>query len=666
MKKPIWILIGALNIGAWLLVWWLLQPTQPQVPHQTKQQADPPQTLGRNRPGTSPPTDAVEKVGPTNPRSGPAESLVWKIRVADAQGQALPGTRVRLQATPGDGLIYERACDAQGTTRFTGPHVDAVEITAIAPGYAPGHARLRRDSPQTRIELIRSPTPPHADQARVVAGKVVDPQGRPLAGVNVTCSRCLDTRALRTGDDGRFRFEALFPGAVLTFAKQGWRPEERDDFADVATVVLEAFPTFRAQVIDRADNRPVETFGFTLTTQHVSFWAEHKLQKHTNGMFQVAGVPTDQELICHIVLPNRYAMEHRIQYEANASNAVHRIWVDSRPGRLSIQVVNEAGDPLPQASAKFYGKNLAFGQLANPLGLIRSQELLLDHRFTVHVAAPGYLRQSLDDLLPTALDDPQDPLVVILGRATQVTVIVNQDQYPSVTHLNARNQAGVLYEAKHRDSGVFTFSGLPPGPVTLEVDGEETWRVEADIHTQEHQEILLGDPSGVTISGRFFVGNTLKTEGVLVFGREDEPLRNIACAKDGTFQVRHCQPGRYMIGLPHSQNGYFRRLGDQAPFLRSIEVGDRDMPNLNLQIANPLRIKGCLSQSTHLKLTGTTDEGATYSEILSHNVGTRFNFYGIPPGRYDLYYEAAGPGSDLVLLQRDIALSQDVDLCNAP
>ncbi len=663
MKKPIWLFIVLLNVCAWFLVWWALRPTQSNPPNQGDQETAKAVTSEGHHAKVSEQANDPTQAIPINTTSESAEAVTWQVQVQDAQGQALPNARVRLQAAPGDGLIYERACDQQGNTRFTGPDVDTVDISVAAPGYAPGDARLHRDAPQTRVTLTKSQTPPQLSQAQVVTGKVLDETGQPLSDVRVTCSRCLGKRQFNTGNNGRFGFEALFPGAVLRFSKKGRRPVKIEGFTSGDTVVLQAYPTFQAQVVDRADNRPIETFGYSLVAEKSSFYAESKLQKHADGLFQVAGVPTDQELTCRIKLPNRYTIEHHIQYEANAATAVHRLWIDSRPGRVSIQVVNEAGDPLPQAMARFHSKGLMFDQMANPLGLIRSQELLMQQRFTIHVTAPGYLRQSLNEREPTPLDSPQDPLVVILERATQVTVIVNQNQYPGVDDLNAADQAGAVYRARRTGNQTFIFSGLPPGAVTLEVMGEKTWHVDANILAQDHQEILLGD-QGVTIAGRFFVGSTAKQEGVLVFGREGEPLRNIVCSKDGRFQARHCLPGRYVIGLPHDQNAYFRRLGDQAPFLRSIEVGNQDMLDLDLHVATPLRLKGCLSQSTHLKLTGTTDEGAPYSEILSHNRGTRFLFYGLPPGRYDLFYEAAGPGSDLVLLQQGIALSRDVDLCD--
>jgi protocatechuate 3,4-dioxygenase beta subunit len=163
---------------------------------------------------------------------GPGHTAPVAGRVVDTSGQPIAGTSVRLwrqvrardggvtvvdPVTAADGSVRLRT-DAEGRYRTGGrlPVHGEYYAEASAPG------RLSARSPAlTPAELSRKPAVLVLRRVRTVAGRVVDSQGRPVAGALVRQSGDgpLPTE-VRSDELGRFQLPGVLEGPALVFAQR--------------------------------------------------------------------------------------------------------------------------------------------------------------------------------------------------------------------------------------------------------------------------------------------------------------------------------------------------------------------------------------------------------------------------------------------------------------
>ncbi|WP_435007318.1 hypothetical protein P12x_004645 [Tundrisphaera lichenicola] len=157
-------------------------------------------------------------------------------RVVDLQGRPVPGALVRIweladsTADGGSIVLFDGddhlKTDLQG--RFAGPSIlrRDREYRAMAHSERFGEGRTRPITPDRsgvltfpEIVLAREPKP------FVIAGRVLDRQGRPIEGASVwTVCEGPNQRPSRTGPDGRFLIEELREGCSFLFAQaEGFR-----------------------------------------------------------------------------------------------------------------------------------------------------------------------------------------------------------------------------------------------------------------------------------------------------------------------------------------------------------------------------------------------------------------------------------------------------------
>jgi len=94
-------------------------------------------------------------------------------------------------------------------------------LTASGAGHTPSDElefHVPHDGPPLVVTLPRAAT---------LTGTVVDPNGRPVAGAEVTAELTEEWRHAETGDDGSFRIEDVTPGAVKVHADaEDWAPSD--------------------------------------------------------------------------------------------------------------------------------------------------------------------------------------------------------------------------------------------------------------------------------------------------------------------------------------------------------------------------------------------------------------------------------------------------------
>ena len=163
----------------------------------------------------------ADPVSPTQPKADPALTLI----VRDVVGQPVAGVTVLLRERAQNRIdnsrtVAEAQTDAAGKVEFTPPSEPGAWVVAFKEGYCFVVEDLPAvgGRPSTTLTL-----PP----GRQVAGKVQDPDGKPIEGAEVSVSAVgrqgamtnshrgvggtqLETRLIvRTGPDGRFQFDML-------------------------------------------------------------------------------------------------------------------------------------------------------------------------------------------------------------------------------------------------------------------------------------------------------------------------------------------------------------------------------------------------------------------------------------------------------------------------
>lgn len=146
----------------------------------------------------------------------------WLVgRVTDPEGRPVVGARVvyrdvhsGLEATPGP----------DGGYRIDGLDSTGDEVTAAAPGHPPVVEEIAETRPgENRLDFVLFPG------SLVLAGRVLDPEGRPLPCIAVEWwhdgYEAISVALRRTATDaaGRFRFEGVPEGLCRVWAEDPFR-----------------------------------------------------------------------------------------------------------------------------------------------------------------------------------------------------------------------------------------------------------------------------------------------------------------------------------------------------------------------------------------------------------------------------------------------------------
>ena len=210
---------------------------------------------------------AHERAGRAAVRVHTAPGAVAECELHLSRGLELHGRVLREDDTPvagasvfcwgGSGGIGSATTDAIGRFAIANCPQGTVSVSVEAPGIE----RLPQQDVDTRsgeVELrVRSVAAPSA----TMRGRVVDPDGRPLAGLTVEAGRrgtsvALASRAT-TGADGRFEFGPLVPGTWwLSIDAEGYPGFEDGPIAlgadavhDAGTIQLAKGGTVRARIV---------------------------------------------------------------------------------------------------------------------------------------------------------------------------------------------------------------------------------------------------------------------------------------------------------------------------------------------------------------------------------------------------------------------------------
>lgn len=213
-----------------------------------------------------------------------------KGHVIDTQGEPVAGARV----SGGDNWSSEpkpTKTDAQGAFVLESCPPGASLVTVLAEGFAPD---LREIHPEDQPALEFRLGPGHT-----LRGKVVDRQGRPVAGAMVAADTWREHRSLDfrvdTDKDGRFEWRSA-PGDVVLYGvgKTGYMYRRRvalthSDAEQVVTLDPEL--VISGRVTDAATGRPVPTFrvvrGLVFSNNPRVSWMVQDAAEFSDGRYTV-------------------------------------------------------------------------------------------------------------------------------------------------------------------------------------------------------------------------------------------------------------------------------------------------------------------------------------------------------------------------------------------
>ena len=195
--------------------------------------------------------------------------------VQDDKGNAI----VNAAITPDQfGVRSATKSDAQGHFTLRGVAPGARQIKAIANGFAPAMTDVLVNENIKPLDIRLSKGQP-------LGGRVVDPQGKPIAGVAVSlekwCNVTFGGFSQRTDKDGRFRWDAAPADAIaFAFYKEGYLRAQAASVGNErelrGDVVMQPLVVMRGTVVDDQTGALIEKFNVHAETQHNNMFIGHE------------------------------------------------------------------------------------------------------------------------------------------------------------------------------------------------------------------------------------------------------------------------------------------------------------------------------------------------------------------------------------------------------
>lgn len=433
--------------------------------------------------------------------------------------------------------------------------------------------------------------PPH-----VIAGKVVDSAGSPLEGVWVSAELrpqfFLDGNR-QTGEDGSFRLEDLpaHPVKLSLYSSNGFLrldlPQAQVDREDYV-FVLQRAAGLSGRVIDRDTGQPVRRFTIRFiepTLQpgerrgwgYSAKWARQGQQfDDPQGTWRTERQDLEPGTVFGIeAIAEGYAPGRNLHVVASVVPDPDAGVVKLAPGvTVAGRVLGPDGAPVvaalvtlfdPEHPPRPYDSDEAFGRPRGRTGA--------DGTFEIEHVNGGTWSLTVEHAeYPTRLDGPfsapGDPREIRLERGGRIAGIVGNSRGEPLARARVRvsalGVAGRSVTAATDSAGRFVIDGLGSG--TYRVAHVETRQPvgEAEIFSRafvlkapDEISVQLLPRGSASVSGSIECDGTLPAEVVVALTpiddrpQEEHPPSLATLAKDGRFELRGAEPGKYRLVASH-------------------------------------------------------------------------------------------------------------------
>ncbi|HTI50739.1 MAG TPA: carboxypeptidase-like regulatory domain-containing protein, partial [Planctomycetaceae bacterium] len=343
--------------------------------------------------------------------------------IRDPAGNAVAGVGISVRTEENlQQLTYTRT-DEQGRYRLNHLPLDSrLELYLSKLDYLSETTTARADGPKQSLDLTIRPRP-HGGS---IAGAVVDQEGRPIAGAELTNMgrSSNEVRKATTDKEGKFKLENLYEGAhghevtvrAKTFAplrvkvKPG--PAEKPAEMDIA---LDAGHTLKGRVEDEA-GKPVEGVTVYFADGSNPFSDGGRTKTDQQGLFEFDSLPP--ECPFSFFKPGYSRIDRRelrldspdvIAVKLLPSGAIHGKVLDATTNkpirtfhvRITFSPQRQPDDPTAGLASDLTNPGQAF---QSEQGLFKIGELLLGMPLQVMVDSEGYEREVLERVVAERAD----------------------------------------------------------------------------------------------------------------------------------------------------------------------------------------------------------------------------------------------------------------------
>ncbi|QTD51420.1 carboxypeptidase-like regulatory domain-containing protein [Sulfidibacter corallicola] len=672
MKAKHFAFLILLNLAAWLVVFYR-QPPEPGPSPATATSTPSEPTLPNPHPETPPTkTGTTSPLGTAEGAEEPTTNENGLVEVTgmvlDEQGEPVSGAAITLSILyPEKETIEEETHRDGSVTIQTKPFLNALVYCELD-GYMIALEQLMPPEREFRFILREKPGWERAPGSRRIAGKVLNTEGVPLQDVKVFCSQCVGRNYTKTNQRGHYSFSQVLPGAVLSFAKSEFIPEELDPFTQTDTdVVLRRSPIIRGRAIDRQTGRPYLRIDVHFNQGDNRIWTEHFQDLSPDGVFEFRELIPNKPGTLVFKLKDREVNTFSITPTSEMTESIQDFYLDFTRGRIHVLVLDEAGQPIRDLNCTVRLRNqFRSGTSTSDQGLAIFENVVANQSYQIEIEGQGYVPETLTNVVPEPLASELPPIVIRTKKGHKIEGFIDKELYPGYARLWITDSRGhetkLMYEQDR-----FEHDGLPLGETTFRLIGNDYEDTQyLDITGEGNQWVSFGEPPLFSIEGQVYLGERLGAHTSIVLYDEKGRSQVMKTDANGRFRFASMREGTYYLCLEHHQMRHYLSSGRLMPNTHQITLFDQSITDMPFYFNNWHRVTGCAKEASLLRITGTMSTGHPYVEYVQWS-NKRFVFHELPPGTYDIQYATLENPENFSVLYSDITLDDRIlnhDLCN--
>jgi len=592
---------------------------------------------------------------PSGARADTEPSLL--LHVVDQAGRPVAGATVRAawrSPEEDEEHTLRETTSPRGTVRLTGLPADEEFWIAIEKaGFTPG-LRMAVADGSRELQVTLQP-------GSVAVGRVVDEEGRPVAGAEVELSgvrapAVLSTRRARSGPTGRFRFRDLPPEELaLTIRRDGFATFTADQTVEGGTsgrlgpFVLRRGTTLRGTVTDAAGRPVAGASVWTLTSRELSQDAQASAVTAADGTFVVPHRPPGEELSLWVCADGFLEGIDTVAF----SDEPIAVTLE-RAATVRGRVVDTGGAPRPGATIAAeppggWGCGLRTWSPCPTEDAVTADAegrfafvRLAPGWYALQASAPGFLDGG-SALLRFDAGDAGEEQEIRLDRGTAVVTgrVLDPDGAPIPgAHLQ------VWGERSHQETdtgpdGSFRAEGIDAETVRINAHAErfEEGSVEVEVGSAGATADIVLEPESVDeqveIHGRVVGPDGSPVEGALVTAAN----RSVSSDRDGSFVVR---VRRGLPGTPWEVEA--RKQGFAQGRTTYLIAGPR-VDGIEIRLETGAEIHGRVLGLVEAQLPGVmvfvtepgeADRGQSISAPVRVDAQGRFRIGPVPAGTWEV------------------------------